>query len=558
MGFLSCRRKHPTQNSPKPLCRVTFGQTGVSSPKNPMKRFCLIFAILFALLNLIYFANAENEADWMPDANLRQVVRSRLGLAEDALLTQQALSKLRTLTAIDSDIRDLVGLEHATALTKLNLQDNRISDVSSLSSLGHLKWLYLGKNNISDVSALSSLTNLRHLSLQNNRISDISALSSLRKLTGLGLGNNISNANGNTISDVSSLSNMQWLYWLFLENNHISDVNALSSLTGLRILRLSGNNISDVNALSNLTKLYWLFLHNNTISDVSPLSNLMGLYWLFLDNNNISDVNPLSGLTNLAVLALHGNRILDTSSLYPLVQQRPPSFLITIEISAYPPWDVNADGSVNTIDLALVTAALTQSGEEIVNLRMDVNGDGTVSNDDLLLVNNHLDAEGEEEYENAAPAVIGGIADRVLSSAKLRTLESATLQMQLDIGRTESDGNLLKYQPALVLIEGLLAGSHPSETRLLANYPNPFNPETWIPYQLAKDAEVSITIYGANGSVVRKLTIGHQLAGYYTRRARAVYWDGRNAMGEPVASGIYFYMLTAGDFSATRKMLILK
>ena len=106
--------------------------------------------------------------------------------------------------------------------------------------------------------------------------------------------------------------------------------------------------------------------------------------------------------------------------------------------------------------------------------------------------------------------------------------------------------------PALVL------QAIPTETKLLRNYPNPFNPETWIPYRLAEDAFVRLTIYDANGRVVRTLDVGHQVAAAYEGQSKAVYWDGRNEVGEPVASGLYFYTLMAGDFSATRKMVILK
>ena len=98
----------------------------------------------------------------------------------------------------------------------------------------------------------------------------------------------------------------------------------------------------------------------------------------------------------------------------------------------------------------------------------------------------------------------------------------------------------------------------PKETTLLPNYPNPFNPETWIPYQLSKAADVTVTIYASDGSVVQTLALGHQAAGMYKNRNQAAYWDGKNEMGESVASGVYFYTLIAGDFSATRKMLILK
>ena len=98
----------------------------------------------------------------------------------------------------------------------------------------------------------------------------------------------------------------------------------------------------------------------------------------------------------------------------------------------------------------------------------------------------------------------------------------------------------------------------PDKNALFANYPNPFNPETWIPYQLAAPTEVTLRIYAANGQVVRVLELGHQAAGLYQNRSRAAYWDGRNTVGESVASGVYFYTLTAGDFSSTRKMLIRK
>jgi len=98
----------------------------------------------------------------------------------------------------------------------------------------------------------------------------------------------------------------------------------------------------------------------------------------------------------------------------------------------------------------------------------------------------------------------------------------------------------------------------PTQNLLLQNYPNPFNPETWIPYELATDTDVRITIYNSNGVVIRSLSLGQQSAGYYTDRDRAAYWDGRNSVGESVASGIYFYTLMAGEFAATQKMLILK
>ena len=122
----------------------------------------------------------------------------------------------------------------------------------------------------------------------------------------------------------------------------------------------------------------------------------------------------------------------------------------------------------------------------------------------------------------------------------------------------ELDRTDIAFQRGIIFLEQLLAALTPKETELLPNYPNPFNPETWIPYHRAHDADVRLTIYNTKGAVVRRLDLGHQLAGYYTARTKAAYWDGRNNLGEVVGSGIYFYQLSAGDFSATRKMVILK
>ncbi|RKU28106.1 hypothetical protein C6499_10545 [Candidatus Poribacteria bacterium] len=124
--------------------------------------------------------------------------------------------------------------------------------------------------------------------------------------------------------------------------------------------------------------------------------------------------------------------------------------------------------------------------------------------------------------------------------------------------------NEVAYSPDGIRLE---IRAIPETTALLPNYPNPFNPETWIHYHLATDAEVTLTIYDVRGSVVRELTLGHQPVGVYESRGRAAYWDGKNQQGEPIASGVYFYTLstesardsvTAGEFTATRKMLIRK
>ena len=123
--------------------------------------------------------------------------------------------------------------------------------------------------------------------------------------------------------------------------------------------------------------------------------------------------------------------------------------------------------------------------------------------------------------------------------------------------RLEDDGSLA-FKQGIENLQALLRSLIPDKTALLHNYPNPFNPETWIPYHLAADTDVQLTIYDTTGAVVRRFDLGLQPTGHYTDRAKAVYWDGRNDNGEPVVSGVYFYQLNANDYSATRRMVILK
>ena len=138
--------------------------------------------------------------------------------------------------------------------------------------------------------------------------------------------------------------------------------------------------------------------------------------------------------------------------------------------------------------------------------------------------------------------------DFLLQPALLKILDRDMLQTRLQVLRVESDGSL-RYQRAIAILESILASMRPDKTVLLANYPNPFNPETWIPYHLAKAANVQIPIYNARGTVIRHLRLGHQSAGYYTSRSQAGYWDGLNDFGERVSSGIYFYQLQADTIS---------
>ena len=202
--------------------------------------------------------------------------------------------------------------------------------------------------------------------------------------------------------------------------------------------------------------------------------------------------------------------------------------------------DVNRDGVVDLQDLMLVAADLTKMGEYAT----DVNEDGAVNIADLVLV---AGAQGSNTTA-AVPA---------LHHANAFSLSKTDVEMWLQEAKQLNVTDPKSFR-GIRFLEQLLLTITPEKTALLANYPNPFNPETWIPYQLAKPASVSVSIYAMDGKLIRTLTLGHQAAGVYHNRNRAAYWDGKNSVGESVASGVFLYTFTAGDFTATRKMLILK
>ena len=221
----------------------------------------------------------------------------------------------------------------------------------------------------------------------------------------------------------------------------------------------------------------------------------------------------------------------------------------------YPREDVNRDGIVDVLDLVEIAAWL---GQVPADPRADVNNDGIVNTLDLILIAGHSNWGKQVE-----PVEIRDANDQVgkaplsVSVGQPADLAPATIQAWIDLAQVEDDGSAI-FDLGIAKLERLLQATVPEETKLLLNYPNPFNPETWIPYQLAKATDVTVSIYSVNGALVRTLALGHQAAGVYQTKSRAAYWDGRNELGERIASGVYFYTLIAGDFSATGKMLVRK
>ena len=246
-------------------------------------------------------------------------------------------------------------------------------------------------------------------------------------------------------------------------------------------------------------------------------------------------------------------------------------FTITVEADGLN-LDVNGDGRVDVLDLVQVALFYGKRGN---NLPEDVNADGVINVPDLVAVANGIDAADDLSLvveqtlllalaEAAAFEAIAEAPTRVgrhQHALSLRlTYDNVAAALSDAKSLASRDVRLSKWIPLLEELLQVLAeiAAIPETSALLPNYPNPFNPETWIPYHLAQDAEVILTIYDVRGSVVRALTLGYQPAGVYQSKHRAAYWDGRNDAGEKVSSGVYFYTLTAGEFTATRKLLIIK
>ena len=457
-------------------------------------------------------AVAEVPVD-IPDPNLRAAIENALGKASGAPITASEMQILTHLEARNANIGDLTGLEGAIYLTRLSLGDNAITDISVLAGLTSLTELSLYFNNITDISVLAGLTKLTELALGYNAITDHSILSGLTNLTWLDL-------RGTNTSDLSVLSGLTKLEGLYIDSNGISDLSPLAGLTELRSLGLNGNSISDLSPLKGLTNLSRMRLVGNNITDLSPLVANTGL-----GEGDWVDVteNPLS------YLSIHTH--------IPALQSRGVAVEFDADGTRSP--DVNGDGSVDVLDLIVVTSYFGHTGE---NIATDVSGDGVVNVLDLVLI------AGMFQDTAAAPSAQPQVPE---------TLTAVEVQGWL----TDARGLEVRdpiMQRGIMVLEQLLVSLTPRETELLANYPNPFNPETWIPYRLAEDAFVTLTIYDPSGRVVRTFDVGHRIASAYENRSKAIYWDGCNALGEEVASGVYFYHLSAGDYSAMRKMVILK
>ena len=514
------------------------------------------------------------------------------------------VSSLINLTALDFQNNTITDISPVTNLTKLVflvLQNNKISDISPVAGLTDLTLLFLGNNMISDISPLVENTGLGsgdRVDLHGNVLNYASIHTHVPALLERGgevifdtrtprsirivSGDDQEGSSGSALAspfivevqdgNSGAFEGVPVTFAVTAGGGTLSAANTTTDANGRAqsILTLGPN--SGVNTVTvsvtgiqeeptfnaegiRTPKAFWIIfgidqqglvgeaLANPFIVEVrdqsgEPMSGAQVMFSVTAGGGTLSVTTAATDSNGRveSILTLGPDPGTNTVTVSVTGIEEEQSVSATAEPPPIPE-DVNRDDVVNILDLVRVAGQLGQSGQNSA----DVNGDGVVNILDLVVVAGALgNAAAPASDPRALAMLTAAEVGRWLAQAQTLDLTDGTTQM------------------GVLVLEQLMAALTPEETLLLPNYPNPFNPETWIPYQLSRDAEVTLSIFDANGFMVRRLELGHQLVGYYRDRGKAVYWDGRNDVGERVASGVYFYHLAAGDISATRKMLILK
>ena len=312
-------------------------------------------------------------------------------------------------------------------------------------------------------------------------------------------------------NDTLTQQKMQKLTQVTAPTHGIKNLTGLEHAIRLTELDMPQNRITDITPLRNLTTLFRIVLNKNSITNITSLTWLTRLRHLNLSENRIRYIHSLANLIGITELQLQKNQIGNIQPLVGLTR------LTKLSLS---------ENQIRNIQPLANLTALTE-------VSLSKNQISNVAPLETLTALTRLELTG----------------NTITDLAPLRRLKAENATVAIDIDITGDTQNV-QAAPAAPLT--------PAETALFPNYPNPFNPETWIPYQLAEATDVTLTIYDIKGREVRRSALGHRPTGVYRSRGRAAHWDGRNQIGEKVATGLYFYTLTAGEFNATGKMLIQK
>ncbi|MCG9127611.1 cadherin domain-containing protein [Candidatus Poribacteria bacterium] len=452
------------------------------------------------------------------------------------------LTSLRSLDISGNDVESLPSdiFDELSMLKTLNLCNMGLTSLPAdiFDELASLEKLYLCSNELSSLplGLFDELTSLELLDLNTNSLSSFSStlFDQLSSLTTLDFGKNSFTSFPAAVAGLTSVISLN------LSGNQLGSLTTgmFNGLTSLTILGLADNGLSSLpnNFFNGLSGLTSLDLSSNEFVSFGdePFSDLSALTHLNLSNNQISSLSDgffvgLSSLTSFTIAGnnppIHENFTIPFFILLPeIVKVEEGKFKAFIRTGTPYTMNVSID-VVGGVTSDFVYTVVIPAGSKESNIHTVVRSNNTATN----AVGVNID------YLIGGPITHIGYAI-FYTQTPVEVLSAANAPKNIDITPT----------------------AIPPNTALLANYPNPFNPETWIPFQLNNSANVSFTIYNLSGELIRHLKLGVLDPGYYLNREKAAYWDGRNQNGEKVATGIYFCKFKTNDYSSIIRLIIHK
>ncbi len=447
------------------------------------------------------------------------IVEALEGVDNEVDVTTDHLSQIISLYILNKGIRELKSgdFKGLTLLRELSLSNSGSVNKNQLETL--------------PVDIFFGLSSIQIINLSENKLKTVpdGIFSNLSTLITINLAYNEIRSLPSGV--FNGLTNLRRFYLTGNELTHIPR-HIFAGLTSLREINLRENTLRSMppGIFSGLTSLYLVDLEKNRLSRIRGdiFSQLSNLTHIILANNNLSRLpaNIFTGLTELEFVRMHGN-IVDPIELTVSIKKiRVGRFKAVMSTAA--PFDITVSYTIvdegNTISSINSEIKTGQTESPPITWPENANREGSLTVDIATL----------PDIPSGDPNVYPPPHEGYI------LVKSADLPLEVIPSTAKAPGQI------------------PDRTELLTNFPNPFNPDTWIPYQLAETADVTLTIYNMRGIQIRRLALTNQPAGMYIDRSRAIYWDGQNNAGESVASGVYFYVFKAGPYTATRKMLIRK
>ena len=549
---------------------------------------------LTGLTNLSLFNNDFNSLPADIFDELVALTDLDLSFNEFTTLSDGIFDELTSLKTLDLSFNGITSLpdgifDELTALEELDLGVNEFTtlpadifdDLSSLKILAIVGSRHFSDNQLTSLpeGIFDGLTSLEEIDLEGNLLTSLpdDVFDENTSLIYIRLTNNkIASLSSGVFDELTELTT------LYLEINKLTSIpdDVFDKNTKLTDVNLTWNELTSLpdGIFDELTELLGIRVSSNELTSVPDgiFDNNTNLTVIDLSYNEFTSLpsDLISSLTNLTHVNISHNNLtaLPDGFLVGLTQlenfrcgdqgEDDNDILIEVTLQKVADGQFKAVCPVGVPFKTIPELLITNGAVDPDEITMfEVNGVQDTIIDDLQIPVGHSESGIVDVLRTS------GTTGSVTVDIKYVVYHRIAYSFGEKLFINPNDGYELVRDPDTLPIEVIPEvdnmaprnnPSTPENTTLLTNYPNPFNPETWIPYQLSESADVTLTIYNMRGVVVRKLALGHKKAGYYTNKSRAAYWDGKNSIGESVAAGVYFTTFKAGDYTATRKMLIRK